>query len=168
MLAGDFVEHRLNGSDVRVFARLAESLDGGQVAVAVLRPQEGDALDRLNRPRTADEFAEDRLERDFRQGTFVRFEDVAEHFLFAGCRKDLAAAFGLHLADLRGNPGPLGYGQQDVEIEFVDLPAELLQVAGGAHGAPDDAIGWGVKFYPTSTYSRVNGASTNRRSGSLK
>ena len=62
---------------VRLYAdRLAEPLQRREVAVAVLRAQERDLLQLLDRARAGDEFAEDRLDGDFFQRPLVRRQDV--------------------------------------------------------------------------------------------
>ena len=104
--------------------RLAEALDGGEVAETVLRPEVGDLEHLLQGPRAAHDLAEDGPDRHVVERPFVLvvdLQDVLEHFFFAGRREDFAALIVLDLADLRGEAGPLVDQFQDLQVELVDL-----------------------------------------------
>ena len=98
------------------------------MAVTVFRAEECDLLDFLERPRPADEFAEDRLDSDLFERSLIRGEDVPEHFGFTGRGEHLATLLRLHLADLPGDARPLVREFENLEVELVDLDAQRLEV----------------------------------------
>ena len=84
------LEDGRDAADRDVLDRLAEPLDGGQVAVAVFRPEVGDLEHLLQRPRAAHDLAEDGPDGGLVERALVGLADVLEDFLFAGRRKTSA------------------------------------------------------------------------------
>ena len=60
-------------------------------------------------------------------GPLFVLQDVLEHFLFPGRRKDFVAVIVLDLADLRRQAGSLVDQLEDLQIELVDLGAQVLR-----------------------------------------
>lgn len=74
----------------------------------------------------------------------VGFKDVVEDFFFTRGGKDLAAVIVLDSADLRRQPGTLVDQLEDLEIELVDLRADVSQGCGhlAAHRGGRSVIGF--------------------------
>ena len=94
-------------ADADVLDRLAEPLEGGEVAVAVLRAEERD-LAAPSAPPASREISSRKIALSVTscERPLVRVEDVVEDFFLAGGGEDLAALVGLHLADLRRRSRP--------------------------------------------------------------
>src|SRR5262249_33448694 len=125
--------------------RLAEALDGGQVAKAVLRAEIGDLEHLLQGPRAGHDLAEDGADGGVVERPLVLLvgrHDVLVDLFLAGRGEDVLALFELGPADLAGNGGPLVDQLDDLYVQFVDLGAEPLQLRRRTgHGR---GVGWWV------------------------
>src|SRR5207244_1229212 len=116
---------------------LPKALDGRQVAVTVLRAEVCDLEDFLQGPRAAHQFAEDgpdRLAIERPLALLVSLEDVLEDFLFPRRGEDLAAVIVLDAANVARQTRPLIDELEDLQVEFVDLVAQVFQGGGCAGG----------------------------------
>ena len=116
--------------------RLAEPLERGEVAVAVLRPEERDLLHLLQRPRPADEFAEDRPERDFRRAAPCWPRGRSRALPPRGRpRRPRRPARTSPCRSGRRSPARLLSELQDLQVELVDLRrAGAFRFGGGLVG----------------------------------
>ena len=131
MPAVDFLEHGGDVGHAHVLGGPAEAIDGGQVTKRILRPEKGDLLHALQRAGTADDFAVNGPNGDFRQRPLAGAKHVGKHFLLAGGREDAVVVLGLDLPDFRGQFGPFVDQFEDLQVKLVDLDSERLEVFGG-------------------------------------
>ena len=126
----DLLEDGGDAADAQELDRLAEALDGGEMAVTVFRAEIGDLEHLLQGPRAAHDLAEDGADGGVVERSLVllvELQDVLQHFLLAGRREDLFAVVVLELADLRRDAGAFVDQLEDLQVEFVDLRAETAQ-----------------------------------------
>jgi len=128
VLAVHFLEDGGDVADRHEVHRLAEARQRGEVAEAVLRPEERHLEHPLQRPRAGDQFAVDGANRRLPEGAIVALEDVLDHFLFPGGGEDALAVLVLDLADLRREVRPLVDEFEDLQVELIDLSSVRLEV----------------------------------------
>ena len=126
----DLLEDGGDRSDRNVLDGLAKFRHRGQVAVAVLRTQAGDAQVPLERPGSAHELAEDQAERLGGQGTLAGGQGPCDDLVLTRRRPDLHPLMMLDLSNLRGDRGPAVEQLDQVEVELVDLSPQARQGGG--------------------------------------
>ena len=125
MAAIHFLEDRGDAADLHELHGPAEALDGCQVAEAVFGSQVGHLEHLLERARAAHELPKNGPHRCRVQRPLVRFQHVLQDFLFARRREDFVALIVFDLADLRRQPRA-GVDQfEDLQVESINLVAEM-------------------------------------------
>src|SRR6266852_3873859 len=127
MAAVDLFENRLDAADALEFDRLAEALDGGEVAKTIFGAEIRHFQDSLERARPAHDFAENRADGVRVERPFAGLEHVVEDFLFPCGGKDFGALVVFDLADFAGDGGALVDELEDVQVQFIDLRAQALE-----------------------------------------
>ena len=138
----DLLEDRGDRADRDVLDGLAKLGDRGQVAIAVLRPQAGDAERLLERSRPAHQLAEDQSER-LRRGAGPR-SPPGRGQMTSSSRADDQTSSPCCLLDLADLEGDLGATVQERDESWSSLsiwPRRLARVgaglgAGGRRGGP--------------------------------
>ena len=127
MAAIDFLEDGRDRADRHVLDGLAKLGDRGEVAVAVLGPEVGDADRPLERPRAAHQLAEDDPQRLRGQRALAGGQGLGDDLVLARGRPDLEPLILLDLADLRGDLGAAIQQADEVLVEPVDLAPQARQ-----------------------------------------
>src|SRR5262249_16835768 len=149
MAAIDLLEDGGDTADADELDSLAEPIDGGQIAITVFGAEISDLQHLLQGARAAHDLTEDGADGAGVERAFVflvELQDVLQHFFLAGRRKNLVAVFIFYFADLRRHAGSLVYQLKDLEIELIDLAAEVTQGclrAGRTHGGARCAVALG-------------------------
>ena len=130
-----FLEHRRDTADADEFDRLAEALDGGQVGEAVLRAEVGDLDNLLQSPRAAHDLAKNRPHRIGIQRAFAGIQDVLENFFFACRGKNLGTLIVFDTANFGRQRGPFIDQFEDLQVQSVNLRAEMANRSGGPAGS---------------------------------
>ena len=125
--AVDLLEDGGDRADGDVLDGLAKFRHRGQVAVAVLGTQAGDAQGPLERPGAAHQLAEDQPQRLDGKRALAGGQGPRDDLVLARRRPDLQPLMMLDLTDLRGDLGPAVEQVDQVEIELIDLPPQARQ-----------------------------------------
>src|SRR5206468_2479894 len=99
----DLLEDGGDRADGDVLHGLAKFRHGGEVAVAILGPQAGDAKGPLERPRAAHQLAEDQPQGLDRQRAGAGGQGPRDDLVLPRRRPDLQSLVMLELTDLRGD-----------------------------------------------------------------